>query len=146
MGEDLPPKEVRKFRLLGSPDLSRDSFSSLEHDLDASPNMDVSSSSLLAGSSTHTPSTQVLPGVGMLGKTKTEIVYDQLLQKKLNSIVERNRALRKNLLKKASLHSLGEDLELESRFAKQFGRTVSTESLFTPPMPKEKKGVTGTFF
>lgn len=116
---------------------SRDeSVASLDDSEDGSSNPIASSSSTL---STLADSSSLLPyNRRHLATTAKEIMYDQILTRRLNSIVERNRTLRENLIKKATVHNSRDEWEQEQNFLKQFGRTVSQESVFTPPMPKDR--------
>lgn len=65
-------------------------------------------------------------------------MYNQLLGRRLRKIVEKNLAMRANLIQRASEPKEKKDLEQEDNYARQFGKTVSQEDVFTPPIPKDK--------
>lgn len=133
------PHKHRKFRGFDNTEHgSRDeSLISLEDSEDGSSNPIASSSSTL--STSLADSSTLLPfNKRHLATTAKEIMYDQILTRRLNSIVNRNRTLRENLIKKATVYHLRDEWEQEHDFLKQFGRTVSQESVFTPPMPKDR--------
>ncbi len=105
---------------------------------DGSSNPIASSSSTLSTSRAYSSSSLLPFNKRHLATTAKEIMYDQILTKRLNSIVDRNRTLRENLIKKATVYNPKDEWGQEHNFLKQFGRTVSQESVFTPPMPKDR--------
>jgi len=125
-----------------------DSASLIEIDSFEDGNKDHSSASSMSLSTNMADSSQILPDnrPHYIPISAKAIVYDQILTRRLNSIVERNRAIRQNLIRKASIQLKMEDLETEAHFEQQFGRTVSQESVFTPPMPKDRKRGIDSFF
>ncbi|ODM93112.1 Cation channel sperm-associated protein subunit gamma 1 [Orchesella cincta] len=152
--EEVLERRQKVHRGFGSQDITHgddDSNASLvDADSQEGGNKAHSSASSVGSLSTSmADSSQILPDnrPQYLPLSAKGVVYDQILTRRLNSIVERNRAMRQNLIRKASIQLKVDDLETEAHFEAQFGRTVSQESVFTPPMPKDRKrGVDNFFF
>lgn len=59
----------------------------------------------------------------------TDMVYEQIISKRLAAIVEKNKKMRANMLRRTSHHDTS--IQQEKRYEQQHKKTIAEESLFT---------------
>lgn len=70
------------------------------------------------------------------GTNWVDLVYEQIISKRLAAIIEKNKKLRSNILKRTSTHVHG--LEQEKQYEKDHKKTIAEESVFTGEKDGEK--------
>jgi len=67
----------------------------------------------------------------------TDLVYEQIITKRLTAVVEKNEEIRAHIMAKAAETQETKNQE-ETNYEKKYGKTVSKEEMYVPPAAKEK--------